>query len=465
MLWWQTNAPVSSHYRDIEAAGTGNYAYYNLPGIVGSSFSDTKHMGQQMVGSYGMAKIANMLPKGKWAMRSLAFANALKAGWQASLNENHAEASDTSTKKVLGELKKNKELSKEMLSNARQTAIDLYGLTKDEANKLIDPEIAFTMYQAGMGGLDPRNLKHGYQYYKAARKLGDNGADTQFERDMMATAGGDVLEAALMVTPYGALAGKSKVIGRAVAGAAVGAAAGEFAGFGVPGSIIGGAGGAVMAQLPFARRLWNKTFKTVQQIEDNILPKLEHQIVLDKVMHGVGAFGATALAEAAEEGTQYLNSLDAEKILTKADDDLSLRNMKNLFVNDLKKRGEVFNAVLSQIGLTDSPYQTDQEFWSNWKGGLILGGLMTGATVSLQEAAGMKKAYQTARYLRNEVLSTAVANRTEAQDAILKGVAFAKYGQRGNKDLILEVIDRAKKKNQMRENSPYSDEDFDKLSE
>lgn len=465
LLWWQTKAPVSEHYRDVEASGDGNYAYYNLPGIVGSSFSDTKHMGQQVVGSYGMAKIANALPKGKWAARSVAFANALKAGWQASLNENHAEASDTSTKKVLGELKKNKDLSKEMLHNARRVAIDMYGLTESEANGLIDPETAFIMYQAGMGGLDPRNLKHGYQFYKAARRLGDNGADTQFERDMMATAGGDVLEAALMVTPYGALANKSKMIGRAIAGAAVGAAAGEFAGFGVPGSVIGGAGGAMMAQVPFARRLWNKTFKTVQQIEDNILPKLEHQIVLDKVMHGVGAFGATALAEAAEEGTQYLNSLDAEKILDKADDDLGLRNMKNLFVNDLKKRGEVFNAVLSQIGLTDSPYQTDQEFWSNWKGGLILGGLMTGATVSLQEAAGMKKAYQTARYLRNEVLSTAVANRTEAQDAILKGAAFAKYGQRGNKDLILEVIDRAKKKNQMRENSPYSDEDFDKLSE
>ena len=116
---------------------------------------------------------------------------------------------------------------------------------------------------------------------------------------MMATAGGDVLEAALMVTPYGALAGKSKVIGRAIAGAAVGAAAGEFAGFGVPGSIIGGAGGAAFAQIPFARRLWNKTFKTVQQIEDKVLPKLERQIVLDKTMHGVGAFGATALAEAA----------------------------------------------------------------------------------------------------------------------------------------------------------------------
>ena len=69
------------------------------------------------------------------------------------------------------------------------------------------------------------------------------------------------------------------------------------------------------------------------------------------------------------------------------------------------------------------------------------------------------------KYLQNEVLSSAVANRTEAQDAILKGVAFAKYGARGNKDTILEVIDRAKKKNAMRGDTPYSDKDFDKLSE
>lgn len=471
LLWWQTNAPVSDHYRYMESLGNqgelgaGNYIYYNLPGIVGSSFSDTKHMGQQMVGSYGLAKLAKVTPYGKWGIRALAFVNALKAGWQASLNENHAEASDTATKKVLGELKKNKELSDEMLSNAKRAAIDTYGITEKEADELIDSEVAFTMYQSGIGGLNPRNLKHGYEYYKKARQLGDNGADTQFERDMMATAGGDVLEAALMATPYGALANRSKVIGRAVAGAAVGATIGEFSGFGVPGSVIGGVGGGALAQVPFARRLWNKTFKTVQQIEDKVLPRLEKQIVSDKVMHAAGAFGSTALAEAAEEGTQYLNSLDAEKILNQADDDLDLRSMKNLFINDLKKRGEVFNAVLSQIGLSDSPYQNDQEFWSNWKGGLILGGLMTGAAVSLQEAAGMKKAYQAARYLQNEVLSSAVANRTAAQDAILKGAAFAKYGANGNRDVILEVIDRAKRKNSLRKDTPYTDKDFDELAQ
>lgn len=180
---------------------------------------------------------------------------------------------------------------------------------------------------------------------------------------MMATAGGDVLEAALMVTPYGAIAGRSKVFGRFVAGAGAGAVAGEFLGFGVPGSIIGGAVGGMAAQVPIARKMWRSTMKRVQAIEDNVLPKLQNQIVFDKFRHAVGAFGATALAEAAEEGTQYLNSLDAEKILTEADDKLDLRNIKNLFANDLKKRGEVFKAVLSQIGLTDSPYQNDQEFW------------------------------------------------------------------------------------------------------
>jgi len=282
---------------------------------------------------------------------------------------------------------------------------------------------------------------------------------------MVATAGGDVLEAALMITPYGALAKRSKTIGKAIAGAAIGAASGEFLGFGVEGSIIGGGVGAIAAQNKYARRLWRNTMKKTQAIEDKLLPKLEHQVIFDKSLHAISAFGVSSLAEAAEEGTQYLNSLDAEKILNEADDKINLRNMKNLLVNDLKKRGEVFNAVLSQIGLTDSPYQSDQEFWSNWKGGLILGGLMTGATVSLSESVGAKKAYEAAKFLREEVLNTAISNRVSSQDAILKGAAFAKYGSNNNLDTILEIIDRAKQKNKNRANTAFKDEDFDELFE
>lgn len=465
LLDWQTNYKVSDYYRMMEQSGKGNYMYYNMPGIVGSSFSDTKDMGQQAVNAYGLSKLAKIAPKGKWALRGLAFAEALRNGWQASLNENHAEADETATRKAVDEIKKNKALNDEITQNARQAAMKQYGISEDEAKEWIDTEAAFTMYNSNIAGLNPRDLENQYEYYKNARRLGDNGAETQFERDMMATAGGDVLEAALMVTPYGAIAGRSKVFGRFVAGAGAGAVAGEFLGFGVPGSIIGGAVGGMAAQVPIARKMWRSTMKRVQAIEDNVLPKLQNQIVFDKFRHAAGAFGATALAEAAEEGTQYLNSLDAEKILTEADDKLDLRNIKNLFANDLKKRGEVFKAVLSQIGLADSPYQNDQEFWQNWKGGLFLGGLMTGAMTSFKEAAGAKKAYQAAKFVQNEVLSSAVANRTETQDAILKGVAFAKHGVGGHMEDILNVIERAKNKNRNRENTPFTDKDFDDLSE
>lgn len=463
LLYWQTEYPVSDYYRQMEQSGMGNYMYYNLPGIIGSSFSDTKDMGQQMVGSYGLHKLAKVAPKGKWAIRTLAFAEALRNGWQASLNENHAESDETATKKALEEIKKNKPLSNEMVKKARQTAKDVYGISDSEANELIDEETAFTMYNSNIGGLDPRNLENSYAYYKNARRLGDSGADQQFWRDMMATAGGDVLEAALMVTPYSAFAGKSKIFGRAVAGAALGSAVAEFSGMGVPGAIIGGIAGGAAAQVPIARKMWRNTMKRVQAIEDKLLPTLQQQVMLDKIGRSIGAFGATSLAEAAEEGTQYLNSLDAEKMRQQADYDLGLSEIPNLFANDLKKRGQVFKAVLSQIGLGESPYQNDQEFWSNWKGGLFLGGLMTGAMTSLREAAGAKKAYQAAKYVQDEILSSAVANRLESQDAILKGVAFAKHGRGGHMEDIFEALDKAKEKNKYRENTPFSDKDFENL--
>ena len=57
--------------------------------------------------------VGNKLIIGGYSVEALeaAFANALKAGWQASLNENHAESSETATKKTLDELNKNKKLS------------------------------------------------------------------------------------------------------------------------------------------------------------------------------------------------------------------------------------------------------------------------------------------------------------------------------------------------------------------
>lgn len=125
--------------------------------------------------------------------------------------------------------------------------MSLYGISEKEADELIDPSIALLMYQGNIGGLDPHTLRNGYSYYKAARQLGDLGADTQFERDMIATAGTDVLESAWMTLPIGRLAKKYKTLGRAITGGGIGFAAGEMSGFGVEGGIIGAIGGGIAA--------------------------------------------------------------------------------------------------------------------------------------------------------------------------------------------------------------------------
>lgn len=465
LLYWQTKYPVSDVYRYKEQSGEGSYLYYNLPGIIGSSFSDTKDMDQQMISAYGLNNIARKVggSKTKFTLNVMSFISALRNGYQQSLNENHAEATEVSEKKAVAEINKNPELKKEMLSGAKNVAMRDYGISKEEADNLIDPSIALMMYQGGIGGLNPHTLRSGYSYYKAARQLGDPGADTQFERDMMATAGSDVLEAAWMALPIGRLASKYKTLGRAVAGGAIGYAAGEMAGFGVGGGLIGGAAGALAAQWGLGRKLWRNTAGKTQEIADKILPSLQNQIISSKVGRVAAAFGTSTLAEAAEEGVQYLNSLDAEKVLKDVDEELGLRSITNLFTNDLKKRGEVFNAVLSQFGLTDSPYQNDAEFWSNYKGGLVLGGIMTGSMAALNEGMGAKKAYSTAKFLQNEILNTALANRTESLDAILKGQAFAKFAFNNNADAVLEILETAKEKNRNRENTPYTDKDFDDL--
>lgn len=206
-------------------------------------------MNQQMISAYGLNNLARKVTgsKGRFALNAMSFLSALRNGYQQSLNENHAEATEVSEKKAVAEIEKNPALKKEILENAKSTAMSLYGISEKEADELIDPSIALLMYQGNIGGLDPHTLRNGYSYYKAARQLGDLGADTQFERDMIATAGTDVLESAWMTLPIGRLAKKYKTLGRAITGGGIGFAAGEMAGFGVGGGVIGAIGGGIAA--------------------------------------------------------------------------------------------------------------------------------------------------------------------------------------------------------------------------
>jgi hypothetical protein len=115
-----------------------------------------------------------------------------------------------------------------------------------------------------------------------------------------------------MALPIGQLASKYKTVGRAIAGGAIGFTAGEASGFGLEGAAGGAILGGVAAQNRFARKLWRNTTVKAQKIADEILPELQKQVIGAKVARAAAAFGTSTLAEAAEEGVQYINSLDAE---------------------------------------------------------------------------------------------------------------------------------------------------------
>ncbi len=124
-----------------------------------------------MVSSYGLNKIASKVggSKAKFTLGAAAFISALRNGYQQSLNENHAEATEVSEKKAVSQIEKNPALKNEMLDKAKNTAIREYGISQEEADNLIDTSTSLLMFQGGIGGLDPHTLRSGYSYYKAAR--------------------------------------------------------------------------------------------------------------------------------------------------------------------------------------------------------------------------------------------------------------------------------------------------------
>lgn len=54
-------------------------------------------------------------------------------------------------------------------------------------------------------------------------------------------------------------------------------------------------------------------------------------------------------------------------------------NISDLIANDIVQGNEVANAYLSLLGLSHSEFKNDAEFWENWQGGAVLGGLKIGS--------------------------------------------------------------------------------------
>jgi hypothetical protein len=78
----------------------------------------------------------------------------------------------------------------------------------------------------------------------------------------------------------------------------------------------------------------------------------------------------SAMSEGAEEAAQYIHEKNSTFARKYGWDGMNLGDM---IANDITVGGEIMNAYLAMLGIGDSPWANDEEFWSNWRGGAMLG--------------------------------------------------------------------------------------------
>lgn len=250
-----------------------------------------------------------------------------------------------------------------------------------------------------------------------------------------------------------------------------GAEAGDMLGFGYAGHVIGGLAGGTAEGLAHAGRaalnprlrslfdgIEEKAMIKYQEILDKLTPEKAWQKALLK--YGLNATGRNVgigFSEAAEEAVQYLNS--KEDFAGKYG--WSGMSLGDMIMNDIHQGGRVFDAYMSLVGLSNSPLKDDEEYWSNLKGGFILGALPLANPSGIIQVAGNTvrgyKEYKT----HDAIITSGVMKREHDKIDRASNAEFARQAFHGNEAHVLEVLNQMEASDRRRENPFLTQEDYD----
>lgn len=250
-----------------------------------------------------------------------------------------------------------------------------------------------------------------------------------------------------------------------------GAEAGDMLGFGYAGHVIGGLAGGTAEGLAHAGRaalnprlrslfdgIEEKAMIKYQGILDKLTPEKAWQKALLK--YGLNATGRNVgigFSEAAEEAVQYLNS--KEDFAGKYG--WSGMSLGDMIMNDIHQGGRVFDAYMSLVGLSNSPLKDDEEYWSNLKGGFILGALPLANPSGIIQVAGNTvrgyKEYKT----HDAIITSGVMKREHDKIDRASNAEFARQAFHGNEAHVLEVLNQMEASDRRRENPFLTQEDYD----
>ena len=164
----------------------------------------------------------------------------------------------------------------------------------------------------------------------------------------------------------------------------------------------------------------------------------------------------SAFSEGAEEAAQYIHEKNDEFAKKYGWDGMSLGDM---IINDVSVGGEIMNAYLAMLGIGDSPWANDAEFWSNWKGGAMLGFTNQSSLVNAV-VRGVETAKQ---YKVDKVLTDAAIVNRELDDRDRASyVDVARQVMSNNTQYVLNYLDRMEaEENRRGERRVTTQEDID----
>lgn len=163
---------------------------------------------------------------------------------------------------------------------------------------------------------------------------------------------------------------------------------------------------------------------------DKLPKKTKRKAILDLG----GRILISSAMEGAEEGTQYMKGQDYI--------DRHFEENPNLVKSFIKNIGSGARSIFAAITPWDSVYSDDAEFMENFKGGALLGGLMTGGI-------GAATSYlQTRDQLQaDKLLSALYAEKLDQKDRVRKDIVYAEMAANNKWDNLMQSFDNLQSAN------------------
>lgn len=163
---------------------------------------------------------------------------------------------------------------------------------------------------------------------------------------------------------------------------------------------------------------------------DKLPKKTKRKAILDLG----GRILISSAMEGAEEGTQYIKGQDYINRHFEEDPNLAKSFIKNI--------GSGARSIFAAITPWDSVYSDDAEFLENFKGGALLGGLMTGgigaATTYLQTRDQLQA---------DKLLSALYAEKLDQKDRVRKDIVYAEMAANNKWDNLMQSFDNLQSAN------------------